>query len=169
MPDILPRIEWDDKACTGHGGFHVVSNLEHFIPPADWEVDPNDPTHFVPKYAPCRYRRLTQGTNKGRPFVKIHCLLFEDVVDAETCQTCADIQPLDGIGDDPVFDAEQPPSKYVRKYKPPKKPTPWLPCIYRKEIEKSDCCAKMMCKCEECPLFNKAVTKKDCRECLHRS
>ncbi len=89
----IPKIEWDDQNSNGFGGFKVVENLENFIAPADWKIDPDDPTHFLPKYKPCRYRRLSQGTHKGRPWCKIHCLLFEEVVDAQTCVDCTDLQP----------------------------------------------------------------------------
>lgn len=218
MAKDTPIIKWDDHNCTGFGGFRVVKYLENFIPPADWEVDPDDPSHFLPKYPPCRYRRLTQGTHQGRPFVKIHCLLFEDIVSMETCRDCTDVQPpievvqvefptneeeakkfhaqrrvkleeiknagdvdiqdimgttdLSGMSpdDDTVFSSNQPGSEYIKKPNDPKKQsTQWAPCPYREQRDDSDCaCTKFVCKCPECPLFNKQLRKKDCRTCQHR-
>lgn len=84
---IHPVIEWDDDEF---GGFRVTSNLDHFIAPGDWVVDPADTSHFVPKYKPCKYRRLSYGNKKGRPWCHIHCLLFEEVVDQQTCIDCTE-------------------------------------------------------------------------------
>ena len=87
----IPIIEWDDDKF---GGFRVMKNLSHFNAPADWKVDPNDPSHFLPKYPPCGYRRLSTGTKQGRPWCKIHCLLFEEVVDHQTCVDCTEHVPV---------------------------------------------------------------------------
>lgn len=83
-----PAIEWDESDSIGLGGFRVTRNLENFILPIDWEADPSDPSHFLPKYKPCKYRRLSKGTHLDRPWCKIHCLLFEEVVDHQTCIDC---------------------------------------------------------------------------------
>ncbi len=80
-----PVIQWDEDRF---GGFRITHNLEKFIPPDDWKVDPNDPSHFLPTYKPCTYRRLSFGTKRDQPWCKIHCLLFEDVVDHDTCVDC---------------------------------------------------------------------------------
>jgi hypothetical protein len=71
---------------------------------------------------------------------------------------------------DPVFDGDQPASKFVRK-PDGKQPTDWEPCKFREDLKSitgCDTCKKYGCNNAECPLFRKAVVKKDCKECQYR-
>jgi len=100
-----PVIEWDKDEF---GGFRVTKNLDRFIAPGDWGIDPADPSHFVPKYKPCRYRRLSYGTRKGRPHCHIHCLLFEEVVDHQTCIDCTErVDPPNFVVLEDVIDVKE--------------------------------------------------------------
>lgn len=168
-----PVIKWDDDEF---GGFLVTKNLDQFIAPSDWVEDPVDASHFIPKYKPCKYRRLSFGTRQGRPWCHIHCLLFEEVVDHQTCIDCIDrVAPSQPItveslfkDEDPVFSQDKPASRHVSKRN---QPTSWVPCIHRQRQAKSDCggCGTLVCGCEECPLLGQILSKKDCKECQHRT
>lgn len=186
-----PKIEWDHLDVSEFGGFRVTNNLEHFNPPADWVVDPGDSSHFLPRFKPCKYRRMSRGTIKGRPYAQIHCLLFEDIVDHLTCVDCEQcVAPSDlpvhpdttmdndhtlNIIDvhqdvDPIFDPHQQSSTYVTKVDQPQA-SKWPSCQHRSHMESnSGCgsCAKYVCQCVLCPLANTIVTKKDCTECQYK-
>jgi hypothetical protein len=47
-----------------------------------------------------------------------------------------------------------------------RRPTPWVPCIYRREEKSEGCCPKYYCDCEACPL--RRVNKADCKDCDYR-
>ncbi len=84
----MPVVVWDDEDSSSRTGFRVTENLDKFIPPADYKVDPDDPSHFIPVYNSCKYRRRSIGITEGRPWCHIHCLVLEEIVDHTTCMDC---------------------------------------------------------------------------------
>lgn len=43
----------------------------------------------------------------------------------------------------------------------------WQPCIHREAVE-TDCCVKIFCRCDACPLLDMRITKKNCNDCEFR-
>lgn len=51
--------------------------------------DPNDPTHYIPKFEPCKHRTFECRTGTcGRKWGIWQCRLFKNTITVSVCRTC---------------------------------------------------------------------------------